>query len=307
MDDRSELAVRVVDEMERVGGRFPGYRRAHARGLCFAGVFTPSGEARTLTTAAHLQAEPVPATIRFSNASADPHAVNAGSARGMAVKFHLPDGTDTDVVAVSLSRFLAPTPEVFLELLGATERDPATGNPDPTRARAFLAAHPECAAGLQEARSLASPVSYATERYSALHAFTLVNAGGLRQSVRYRWEPDAGVATLSEQEAAGAAPQYLAEALTRRLEEGPVGFSLHLQLAAEGDPTNDSTRPWPSDRRDIVAGRLEVTGPVGDQLDDCERRIFDPTSVTAGIECSDDPVLNFRPLAYDVSYRRRGR
>lgn len=293
--------------MERVGGTFPRYRRAHARGLCFDGVFTPNGEARRLTTAAHLQAEPVRATTRFSNSNADPEASDAGSARGMAVKFHLPDWTDTDIVAVSLSRFIAPTPEIFLELLGATERDPVTGDPDPDRLRTFLAAHPECAVGLREAQSLYSPVSYATERYSALHAFTLVNADGLRQSVRYRWEPDAGVAMLSQQEAAAAAPHYLADELVRRLAEGPVGFGLHLQLAADDDPTNDSTQPWPGSRPEIVAGRLEMTHPVGDQLADCERQIFDPARVTGGIECSDDPVLIFRPYAYDISYQRRSR
>ena len=95
------------------------------------------------------------------------------------------------------------------------------------------------------------------------------------------------------------------EAGARRLAEGPAGFSLHVQLAEAGDPTYDSTRSWPSDRSEIVAGRLEVTAPVDDPLAGCERAIFDPTRVTAGIECSNDPVLNFRARAYSVSYERR--
>ena len=33
--------------------------------------------------------------------------------------------------------------------------------------------------------------------------------------------------------------------------------------------------------------------------------VFDPSRVTDGIECSDDPVLRFRPRAYSESIRRR--
>src|SRR6266487_251972 len=253
MSDRSGLAVEMVDEMERVGGVSPGYRRAHARGLCFQAVFTPSGEARALTSAAHLQAEPVPSTVRFSNASIDPHTPDTRGPWGMAVKFHLPDGTDTDIVSVSLTVFLASTPETFLEFVRASAPDPGFGGPNPDRIGAFLAAHPESAPGVGEVAAQRPPVSYATLGYSALHAFTWVSAAGRRTSVRYRWRPAAGVATLPEPQA--AAREYLADGLARRLAEGAAGFSLHVQLAEAGDPTDDSTRSWPSDRPEIVAGR----------------------------------------------------
>jgi len=221
----------------------------------------------------------------------------------MAVKFHLPDGTDTDIVSVSLTVFLAPTPETFLEFVRASAPDPGFGGPNPDRIGAFLAAHPESAPGVGEVAAQRPPVSYATLGYSALHAFTWVSAAGGRTSVRYRWRPAAGVATLPEPQA--AAREYLADELARRLAEGPAGFSLHVQLAEAGDQTDDSTRSWPSDRPEIVAGRLDVTAPVDDPVAGCERAIFDPTRVTAGIECSDDPVLSFRARAYSVSYERR--
>ena len=305
MSDQSALAVEMVDAMERIGGLFPGYRRAHARGLCFQAVFTPSGAARPLTTAVHLQAEPVRATVRFSNASTDPRTSDVRGPWGMAVKFHLPDGTDTDIVSVSLSVFLAPTPEIFLEFLRATGPDPESGRPNPDRVNAFLGAHPESAPGIKEVAVQLPPVSYATARYSALHAFTWVSPNQSRKSVRYHWEPAAGIANLREPQAADVGPGYLAEELTRRLAEAPVVFTLRVQVAADGDPTDDATRPWPSDRPELVAGRLEVTAPVDDPVAGCEHRIFDPTRVTAGIECSDDPILNFRAQAYGVSYERR--
>jgi len=50
---------------------------------------------------------------------------------------------------------------------------------------------------------------------------------------------------------------------------------------------------------------LELTAISADQEAECERQVFDPTRVTDGIELSADLILNFRPLAYDVSIRRR--
>jgi catalase len=296
------LDVEAVDAIERVSGMFPGNRRVHARGTCFEATFTPTGEAAALTTAAHLQAAPTLATVRFSNSNTNPtvpDGVRAG--RGMAVRFHLADGSFTDLVSVNLPIFFAATPGMFLDLMTALEKDPRTGAPDPVKVQAYIAANPSTGLALREVSSMPIPVSYGTARYWAIHAFTWVDANNQRRNVRYRWEPDAGLWELHEREAATRSPEYLTEELTQRL---PVGFTLRVQLGERGDPTNDPTRPWPADRREIVAGRLEVTAPVMDQ-EHWAAQVFDPTRITAGIELSDDPVLAFRSEAYGVSYDRR--
>ncbi|MCP3798333.1 catalase family peroxidase [Allokutzneria sp. A3M-2-11 16] len=301
----STLAVDVVDGMERVSGAYPGYRRAHARGVCFDATFTPSGDAAGLTTAAHLQHERVPATVRFSNSNGSPHTLDGARAgRGMAVKFHLPDGTATDVVAVNLPVFLASTPENFLNLLGALEKDPVTGTTDPARVAAYIQRNPEAAAGFQAVATMPIPVSYGTARYWAIHAFEWTNAAGLRRFVRYRWEPGTGVHDLSEVDGTAQEPEYLTGELVRRLADGPVGFTLRVQLAEPGDPTDDATKEWPADREEIVAGHLEITAPVADQ-EHWAAEIFDPTRITDGIALSADPILAFRHDAYAVSYDRR--
>ena len=38
-----------------------------------------------------------------------------------------------------------------------------------------------------------------------------------------------------------------------------VVFNLVLQLAGEGDPTDDPNAPWPDDRPRVSIGRLEIT------------------------------------------------
>lgn len=148
------------------------------------------------------------------------------------------------------------------------------------------------------------PVSYGTARYWAIHAFTWVDADGGRRPVRYRWEPDTGLQELSEQEAGGKSPEYLAKELRHRLSDGPIGFSLLVQLGEDADPTDGPMKPWPADRTEILAGRLRITTPVADQ-DHWAAQVCDPTHVTPGIELSDDPVLAFRNPAYAVSYERR--
>lgn len=299
------LATEAVDAIEHLNGVHPGHRRVHARGVCFEGSFTPTGDAAALTTAAHLQSAPVPATVRFSHTSSNPHVADGlRGARGMAVRFHLADGAATDIVSITMPAFIAPTPQAFLGLIGALEKDPATGAPDPVKLKQYAADHPSAALVLQAGRTMGIPASYGAVRYWACHAFTWVNADGERRSVRYRWEPEAGVRELTEEEGAAEEPDFLAQELTRRLGDGPVGFTLRVQLAEDGDPTHDSTVQWPADRTEIVAGRLELTAAVADQAHG-EAQIFDPTRITDGIELSDDPILAFRRQAYAVSYERR--
>ncbi|WOX07625.1 catalase family peroxidase [Streptomyces sp. N50] len=297
------LAVRVVDSMERMSGRHPGYRRSSARGAGFRATFTPSGAAAALTTAAHLQTRPVPATVRFSNSEGDPRTPDtAPVTRGLAVRFHLYDGGDTDLVALSVPRFVASTPREFLELTEALRPDPVTHRPDLARVHAFVGAHPHLAEAVAQQPPI--PVSYATAAYWAIHAFIWVDADGARRPVRYRWEPEAGRAELAAADAATRTAHFLTDELHQRLERAPVAFDLRIQLAEPDDPTHDPSTVWPDHRREFTAGRLEITAPADDQ-DHGNAQAFNPTRVTTGIQLSDDPVLAFRAHAYAESHLRR--
>jgi hypothetical protein len=88
------------------GGIFPGFRAAHAVGRIYAGTFTPTAAAKTLSRAAHFQDAPVPATARFSGTSGDP-SQKPSNVAAMALKFYLPDGTITDLIGITLPAFFA--------------------------------------------------------------------------------------------------------------------------------------------------------------------------------------------------------
>jgi catalase len=290
--------------MERMAGSvYQDKRRSSARGVWCTGTFTPTGAAAKLTTAAHLQHRPVPVTVRFSNSDGNPHVPDtAPVTRGMAARFHLPDGTDTDLLAITVPLFVASTPREFLELTEALRPDPASGHPDPARVGEFVAANPHLAGPITQQPPV--PASYGSAAYWAIHAFIWLNAEDSRQPVRYRWQPAAGRTNLTAEEAAAKADDYLTAELHERLRREPVSFTLYAQLGEPGDPTHDPTVAWPAERTEITVGRLELTTAAPDEEHQAGQG-FDPTRVTAGIELSDDPILTFRSRAYTESHRRR--
>ena len=302
-------AEEIVDALEGVsGGPHPGFRAAHARGVFCRGTFTAGPEARELTRAAHMQGDPVEATVRFSNGSGDPGAPDTDrrEGRGMATKFQLPDGGETDIVAITLPVFFVRTARDFLDFLHARRPDPETGEMDMEKVGAFVAAHPETQAALQLILpTFVPPASYATCAYNSLHAFGLSDAAGETRFVRYRWEPEAGEQVLTDDEIAATPPDYLARELADRLSRSPVVFTLRAKLAEDDDPLDDPTAAWPDTRTTVTLGRLELNELDPGAESDGEIVVFDPTRVTDGIECSDDEILATRPLAYSVSVERR--
>ena len=293
---------RMVDALNAVHGRHEGVRAAHARGTCAKGTFTATPQAARLTRAPHMQGDPIPVMVRFSNGTGNPlHPDRRKDGRGMAVKFYLPNGKQTDMVGITLPVFFVKTADDFLALQDALSLDPATGKPDPARAVAFAQEHPQAVPGFQAVLTFEPPASYAQLLYRGLHAFKYVNAAGEERFIRYRWVPEAGVASLSDEEAKAMPERYLTDELASRLKEGPAVFTLHVQIAAPDDPTDDPTATWPDDREDVEIGRL-----VLDEVsDDCDEMLFDPTFLVDGIEVSADEILRARSGAYAVSFKRR--
>jgi catalase len=301
-------AEQLVDAINDLSGRHPGYRAAHAKGILCEGSFVATPEASELSRAAHLQGNRVRVTTRFSNGSGDPHAPDTErrDGRGMAIKFYLPDGSTTDIVAITIPVFFVRTPEDFLDFTQARKPDPETGELDMQKVGAFVSEHPETAAALQLILpSFVPPRSYATSAFNSLHAFRLVNSNGDGRWVRWRLEPEAGIDTLSDEELEGASPDYLQDELRERVGREPVRFRLLARIAQDGDSLDDPTQPWPDDREAVEMGTIELTSTESDRETGDDVLVFDPTRVTDGIELSDDPILRIRSYAYSVSIERR--
>jgi catalase len=224
----------------------------------------------------------------------------------MAVKFLHPDGGASDIVAVPLPVFMVRNAEDFLAFTEARTPDPETGQPDPERLGAFVAAHPETARALQLGLPAIAPVrSYATADANGLHAFGLVDGGGNTTWGRYSFVPEEGVQNLSEEEIAAAERNYLQAEIAERLGSGkPAVFDLRFTIAADGDTLTDPTEPWEGEHEVVELGRLSVERVVEDAEADGVM-VWDPMNLGPGIEASEDEILAIRPKAYSVSIERR--
>lgn len=299
------LAAELVEMIHKnFQGFHPGYRGVHAQGRYYAAIFKATPEAKKLSRAVHLQGQPFPATVRHGHSpSGNPW--GPAITPSMAVKFYLPDGTVTDLIALMIPVFFGRTPDEVLEILKTLKPDPATGKPDNEKVMQFLATRPWIANAFKLVKAMPAPVSFAQTTFHALHAFRFVNTSDEGQYARYHWEPEAGVAGQPLEELQKQPPSYLFEELEARLRKAPVVFNLVLQLAKDGDPIDDPTAPWPDDRPRVTIGRLEVIRPttveeIGDPV-----MLHDPTRLTDGIEASDDPILAVRRGVYEVSVAHR--
>jgi catalase len=289
----------AIDAANAVFGVHPGFRALHAKGVRVAGRFVATPAAAALSSAAHLSGAEVPVVVRFSGGAGNPeHPDFLPEPKGMAVKFTLPDGATTDIVAVTTSVFPVATPEGFIALLRAQAK--------PHRLAALLARNPRVAVALAKAAPSLRPIaSFAAARYHALHAFRLTDAAGGSRFVRYRLLPGDLEQHLSPMAARRLGPDYLIPRLVARLAEGPVTFTLEAQIAGEGATVDDPSRTWPADWERVALGTLTLTGLDESRERDGDVLVFDPTRVVPGIELSDDPVLHFRSPAYRESVARR--
>jgi catalase len=295
----------LVDALNLLFGAQTDGRAVHAKGIVLEGRFTPLSTAVRLSKAPHFRDE-VRVTARFSNfagkldiADNDPLA----SPRGLALKFHLPDGSDTDLVTHSFNGFPVATSDQFREFLIAL----ATSGPDarkPTPADLFLAAHPIAKAFLESQQG--PPVSYASVAYFGVNSFEFTNDAGDVAIGRYRIVPEDGVELLTADQAKIAAPDYLAREIRERIDRGPVRFAFRVQLADSTDAVDDPSVAWPESRRVIELGTLELTDVVADSDGAQRALLFLPGELPDGI-ASADPMIQARQDSYPVSFDRRHR
>ena len=295
------LAQRLVVAFDTTfKGPHPGFRANHAKGILCKGSFSPATAAAKLSVASHFHA-PVEATVRFSNFGGLPLVPDnspGAAPHGLAVKFHLEDGSETDLVGHSVAFFPSATPEEFIDFLHALAGGAATLKP-------YAATHPATAQFIEALKP--PPVSFATVPYFYIDAFKFVDSGGKALHVRYSMLPVAAEAYLAPERARKATPNYLLDELTSRLRRGPVEFDYVAQIADASDPTNDPTKYWPAERRHVTLGRLKITAVVADNAAAQRRILFDPARLTKGIELSDDPLVPVRSAAYAISFARRVR
>ncbi|MFJ7936450.1 catalase family peroxidase [Sporosarcina sp. NPDC096371] len=292
-------AIEAIDTIEKRAGLFPAYRRAHAKGIGFDATFSPNGCATPYTTAFHLLQQDTPAIVRFSHSTSNPNPTEQlVPVKGMAVQFQLPKGKVTNLTMATIPVFITKTPEEFIQLLQLGTSDKHSFS----ERLSTLKKNSNFHAAFTILKNIIPPKSFGTGHYYSIHAYYLINDQKQRHAVKFEWEPIVESKTPTKYTALSTNPNAMEDELLTRLENGPVRFNLLIQLAQPGDSIDDSTQKWPDTREKICIGTLTL---LERRADNAEPQVFDPTIVTDGLLCSDDPVLHFRAKAYAESAKRR--
>ena len=330
MAEVSEAKRLVQVIIDNLPAPVPGKRPVHTIGVGVKGEFMASDVARNYCIAEHFKGQPITASVRFSNGLGGAEQHDGWSdVRGMATRFHLPDGTASDLIATTLGEFFVRNPADFFEFaevaklqpypkrnpwlkiwdmlqLKQPPRDPypkETRNVD-AGALGYANRHRFAQLGVIQAAVIGAPVSYARASYHAVHTFLVTGADGVRRPVRFCWQPVAGVRNTAPSDA--ISDRYLRDELEKRLQRWPARFLLMMTIGELGDALEDPTQPWPARRARVVMGTLTLIEVAKDQAAYGEHISFNPNRLAPGIEASEDPILQARLGAYEVSREMRG-
>ncbi|MDE1918256.1 MAG: catalase family peroxidase [Sphingomonadales bacterium] len=297
----------IVNALEaNAGGAHAGYRRAHAKGLCFSGSFTTNGAGLALSPASMFQPGTYPVIGRFSLGGGNPLATDGRNVfHAMALRLTAPDGQEWRMAMDHTPIFPVADPAAFQALQVASTPDPKTGKPDPARMKTYLAQHPETAAFQAYIAKAPLPASFATAIYYSINAFRFTNGAGTTHLVRWQIIPEATGPDLDKNTLASLPRDALFQEMVARTAKGPSRWHLQLVVANPGDVTNNATIAWTDPHRVIDAGTLTVSAVGPEEAGQCRDLNFDPTVLPRGIAISDDPLLAARSKVYSTSFTRR--
>ena len=292
----------IVDVMRTLAGKQKA-RPSGAKGQCFVGTFTPSADAVKLTKSVAFE-KPSRVVARFSVGSGNPKVMDGNKAVNRGFSFRIDEGGkgQTEFVMINAPINFAKSPDQMLAFLQA--RLPgADGKPDADKIKAFTEANPETT---MQGKYLASkPVvgSWVGVSYWGIHGYTLTNAGGAKQLVKFQMVPSGGDVVLTDDEAKAKPADFLVDELKGRVEaKTPAGFDMMAIMGRPGDEATNATQLWADEdaRPKVKLGTLAITALEKNET--CDGAIFDPLTLAAGVEGPmNDPLFTARQPAYAIS------
>ncbi|EXJ82476.1 catalase [Capronia epimyces CBS 606.96] len=326
---QDNLSKELVDEMQAIFGKHPGYRTTHAKGLLVEGTFTPTQHAQTLSTAAHFNQASTPVVARFSVGGGIPHIPdvdNNATPKGIAIRFHTGHDTHTDLISHSFNGFATRNGEDFLTFLqllqavnvaefllkqakekgGDYSKEQENYNKAQAAFGAFLATHPSAAKFVTSPKP--NPFNYGTITYYEPNTHVLTNKEGKVTNVRYRLDPADGDHLYTDPEQLKKLPaSYLEDDLQQRFPSKPIVLTIQAHIASPDDVLDDATVPYKSTTF-VPVGKLEINKVADDNVARQKEIAFSPSPDKGGIKgiaSSQDPLIQARKGVYWISADQR--
>jgi catalase len=300
------------------------------------GTFTPTEEAKTLSTAAHFNNPSTKVIARFSVGGGLPHVADVADGatpKGVAIRFQIDENTHTDLISHSFNGFATRNGEdflTFLKLFGADgfteaqlKKAKAGGGDYSKEQKLYDQAHAAFLSflGNPEHRSAAvfvssekpNPHNYGTITYYEPNTHVLTNKDGGITNVRYRLDPADGEhlypnKTPEDKEVlAKLGNDYLEDDLRQRFPDKPIVLTIQAHVAGPDDVLDDATKPYQS-KTFIPVGKLEINKVSDDNAAKQQQIAFHPNPEKGGIQgikSSDDPLIQARKGVYWISSDQR--
>jgi catalase len=300
-------------------------RVVHARGYGAHGYFENFRSLSDITSADLFQrpGEKTPAFVRFSTVAGNKGSADmARDVRGFAVKLYTKRG-NWDIVGNNMPVFFIQDAIKFPDLIHAAKAEPDSDFPQAQTAHDnfwdFISLMPESMHMIMWIMSdRALPRSFRFMEGFGVHTFRLVTAEGKSTFVKFHWKPKLGMQSVVWDEAVkinGADPDFHRRDLWNAIQSGNYPeWELGLQLFDEDFANSfafdvlDATKLIPEEEVPIVrVGRLVLDRCVDNFFAETEQVAFCTSNIVAGVDFSNDPLLQGRNFSYlDTQVKRLG-
>lgn len=300
-------------------------RVVHARGYGAHGHFENYTSLQDLTCADLFQrpGEKTPVFVRFSTVAGNKGSFDlARDVRGFAVKFYTQTG-NWDLVGNNIPVFFIQDAIKFPDLIHAAKVAPDRGFPQAQTAHDnfwdFVSLMPEAMHMVMWAMSdRAIPRSFRFMEGFGVHTFKLVNAKNEAQFVKFHWKPLQGLQSVMWNEAMkinGADPDFHRRDLWNAIQSGQfpeweLGVQVFDEAFVDRFPFDvlDATKLIPEEEVPVrPIGKMVLNRCVDNFFAETEQVAFCTQNIVAGIDFTNDPLLQGRNFSYlDTQLKRLG-
>ena len=300
-------------------------RVVHARGAGAHGVFEVYKSMRKFTRAGFLQDPQVktPVFVRFSTvAGFRGSADTARDVRGFSVRFYTAEG-NFDLVGNNIPVFFIQDAIKFPDLIHSVKPEPHHEIPQASSAHDtfwdFISMVPESTHTIMWAMSdRAIPRSFQMMEGFGVHTFRFVDEAGKSCFVKFHWKPVLGVHSLVWDEAvklAGKDADFHRRDLWEAIDQGRYPeWEFGVQVVPEEDEHKfdfdllDATKLIPESLVPVqIIGKLTLNRNPDNYFAETEQVAFHPGHLVAGIDFTNDPLLQGRLFSYtDTQLSRLG-
>lgn len=310
--------VQLVQKLQRFDRERIPERVVHARGAAAYGVFEASADIQSLSRAkVFAKGSKTPVFVRFSTVIHGQHSPETlRDPRGFATKFYTSEG-NWDLVGNNLPVFFIRDAIKFPDMVHSLKPAPDTNLQDPNRFFDFFSHQPEATHMLTRLYTdYGIPKGYQYMDGNSVHAWKLVNAAGKYVYVKFHWASRQGQHNLTMQQAAAIQAQdfnHASRALMDAIRHKQYPqWDLYIQVMQPEDMAKldynplDATKIWPGVPERKI-GTMTLNRLPDNVFQETEQSAFAPSNLVAGIEASEDRLLQGRMFAYaDTQLHRVG-